>query len=149
MTGSPSPDAGADEIPFDDAVLRGAVKSAVFGTTEALPRVGRFSVLRKIGQGGMGVVYSAYDEQLDRRVAIKMVRADLTSSETTRTRVLREARAMARLSHPNVAQVYEVGALGNQLFVAMEYVDGSSLREWLLGAKHELDEILAVYIAAG
>ncbi|HEY8379419.1 MAG TPA: protein kinase, partial [Nannocystis sp.] len=91
--------------------------------------LGRYTLLRKLGEGGMGVVYSAFDEELDRRVAIKLLR---TREGKTRaeSRMLREAQAMARLSHPNVVQVYDVGLIGGQLFVAMEYVQGQSLRAW-------------------
>jgi WD40 repeat protein/tRNA A-37 threonylcarbamoyl transferase component Bud32 len=91
--------------------------------------IGRFVVLRRIGQGGMGVVYAAYDNELDRRLAIKLVHRARARGDH-QSRVRREAQAMARLSHPNVVQVYEVGEHEQQVFVAMEWVTGPTLAEW-------------------
>jgi len=93
-------------------------------------RVGRYVILSRIGQGGMGVVYSAYDEELDRRVAIKMHRIGRSSVALGRARIQREAKALARLSHPNVVHVYDVGMVAEGLFIAMEFVRGESLRSW-------------------
>src|SRR5688572_3541472 len=93
-------------------------------------RLGRFVVLRLLGMGGMGVVYSAYDELLARRVALKLVRTDRHGGDA-HIRVLREAQALARLSHPNVVQIYEVSASAGRVFIAMEYVEGPTLREWI------------------
>ncbi|MCB9754254.1 MAG: serine/threonine protein kinase [Myxococcales bacterium] len=100
---------------------------------ETLGRVGRFALLRQLGAGGMGVVYSAFDEVLERRVAIKLVRAD-RGGTSWQARILREAQALARLSHPNVVQVYDAGEHGGQIYVAMEYVKGETLSAWL--ARH-------------
>jgi len=74
-------------------------------------KIGRFVVLRKLGEGGMGIVYAGYDDELERKVAIKVLRADFARHQQSigQARLLREAQAMARLSHPNVAQIYEVG----------------------------------------
>ena len=89
-------------------------------------RIGRFHVLRAIGAGGMGVVYSAYDEELDRRVAIKLLHGGVQREQHSagQARLLREAQAMARVSHPNVAQVYDVGVVHGQVFIAMELIRG-------------------------
>jgi len=92
-------------------------------------KLGRHAVLGTLGQGGMGVVLRAYDRELDRQVALKVLHRELGEHHTTRLR--REAQAMAKLSHPNVVQVYEVGELDGQTFVAMELVKGKTLREWL------------------
>jgi WD40 repeat protein/predicted Ser/Thr protein kinase len=86
-------------------------------------------VLRRIGAGGMGVVYAAYDNELERRLAIKLVHRARARGDH-QARVRREAQAMARLSHPNVVQVYEVGEHEQQVFVAMEFVTGPTLAEW-------------------
>ncbi|MFV8755605.1 protein kinase domain-containing protein [Nannocystaceae bacterium ST9] len=94
-------------------------------------RIGRFAILRKLGQGGMGVVYAAFDEQLDRKVAIKLLRRELSDDERGRARMLREAQALARLSHPNVVQVHEVGCWRDHDYVAMEFVAGQTLDRWL------------------
>ena len=115
--------------------------------------VGRYFVLRKLGEGGMGQVYAAYDEELDRRVAIKLLHRKLGASESSRVRMLREARAMARLSHPNVVQVHDVGAVDGQVFVAMEFVRGETLHEWQQKRDPNRDEqrreLLDVYLDAG
>ena len=92
--------------------------------------LGRYVVLSLLGQGGMSVVYLAYDPQLDRRVALKLVRLEILGA-TGKQRLLREAQALARLSSPYVVPVYDVETVGDQLFVAMEYVEGQTLRQWL------------------
>jgi len=110
--------------------------------------IGRYVVLDLLGEGTMGQVYTGYDVDLDRKVAIKVIRADLVSTRA-QERTLREARALAQLSHPNVVQVYEVGVHGHQVFLAMEYVDGENLRQWLLQAERPWQETLARLIEAG
>jgi serine/threonine protein kinase len=112
-------------------------------------RIGRFAVLRTLGEGGMGVVYSAYDEDLDRRVAIKLLRPGRDNSPRNQARMQREARAMAKLSHPNVVQVYEVGRFEEQVFVAMEFVQGKTLGAWLKAQERSWPEILNVMVQAG
>jgi tetratricopeptide (TPR) repeat protein/predicted Ser/Thr protein kinase len=107
----------------------------------------RYVVLERIGEGGMGVVYSAYDHGLDRRIALKLVR-DPTSS-VRRQRLLREGQALAKLSHPNVVAVYDVGTFNDQVFVAMELVEGQTVRDWLDESPRSEREILAVFDSAG
>ena len=116
---------------------------------EASTTVGQFVVLRPIGRGSMGQVYAAYDERLDRRVALKLLKESSTSGPTAegRQRVLREAQAMARLSHPNVVQVFEVGEHEGQLFIAMEYVEGETLGDWQSGRPWR--QVLEAYLQAG
>jgi eukaryotic-like serine/threonine-protein kinase len=94
-------------------------------------QVGRYVVGERLGSGAMGVVHTAYDPELDRRVAIKVVRPDAAGDEQARARLLVEARAMARLSHPGVVPVHDVGTLGRAVFIAMELVDGQDARRWL------------------
>lgn len=112
-------------------------------------RIGRYWVTRRVGSGAMGVVYEAFDPQLERRVALKLLRADaLGRRRSVRDRLLREAQALAMVDHPNVVRVFDVGAVGNSLFVAMEFVAGSSGREWLrLRPNHP--KVLDVFFAAG
>ena len=105
--------------------------------------IGRFAVLRKVGEGGMGAVYAAFDERLARRVAIKLLHG------VDHARLLREAQALARLSHPHVVQVYEVGEASGRIFVAMEYVEGPTLAAWRAAAPRDAAAILAVYLQAG
>ena len=105
---------------------------------------GRFTILETIGAGGMGVVMAAYDPQLDRKVAIKVMRAHGKSQ-----RLLREARAMAQLSHPNVVTVYDAGTIEGRVYIAMEYIVGTTLRGWLAERRHAIDDILDVMMKAG
>ena len=122
--------------------------------------IGRYLVLRKLGQGGMGVVYSAYDPELDRKVAIKLLRPHHEGT-AGQARMRREAQAMAQVSHSHIVQVYEVGQdehLGSSgLFVAMEFVAGRSLSAWQTqqraGRQHlpatDLRALLRLYAQAG
>lgn len=108
-------------------------------------RLGRFHVVRRLGQGGMGVVYDAYDEVLDRRVALKL----LTGSAHQHAHLLREARALARLQHPNVVPIYEVGEHDGRPFIAMERIDGQPLSDWLASSQATPDETLRLLLPAG
>ncbi|MEM7156638.1 MAG: serine/threonine-protein kinase [Myxococcota bacterium] len=92
--------------------------------------VGRYVVLGQLGSGAMGVVFAAYDPDLDRRVAIKLLLPN-TRGEQAQTRLLREAQALARLVHPNVVTVHDVGTLGERVYVAMEFVEGQTMAEWM------------------
>ena len=97
--------------------------------------VGRYLIVEVLGAGAMGVVYRAYDPDLDRALAIKVVGSDArgsTSGAREQARLLREAQAMARVNHPNVIQVFDVGELATSVYVAMELVDGSTLKAWLV-----------------
>lgn len=107
---------------------------------DAAVRIGRYRVLDKLGKGAHGVVYSAYDPQLDRRVAIKL----LGRTEGAADRILQEARMLAQLSHPNIVSVFEVGAHEGDVFVAMEYVQGSTLGQWLSGEPRTPVQIVEV-----
>ncbi|MEM9456065.1 MAG: serine/threonine-protein kinase [Myxococcota bacterium] len=112
---------------------------------------GRYVVVRTLGQGGMGMVYLAYDPQLDRGVALKVLRPGARSvdRDAAQARLLREAQAMARLSHPNVLPVYDVGMVDAHVFVAMEYVDGQTLGQWRRAADRPWSEVLDVFMGAG
>jgi serine/threonine protein kinase len=115
-------------------------------------KVGRYDVLERVGAGGMGVVYRAYDPELHREVALKLLKASRSSGQAEakrRKRLLREARAMAQLSHPNVIPVYDVGEFGDGLYVAMEFVLGSNARQWLRAEKPPWRRTLGVFRAAG
>src|SRR5687767_7007048 len=89
--------------------------------------IGKYEVLRLLGSGGMGTVYEARDPVLERRVAVKVLAAELARQEELRERFLREAQAAGRLRHPNIVQVYDVGESNGRLFLAMEFVAGSDL----------------------
>ncbi len=128
----------------------------------ALPegtRVGRYLILKTIGGGGGGMVYAAYDPELDRRVAVKLLRAGESESSsavgskgrtTAQTRLLREAQAMAKLAHPNVTTVHDVGTFGDLVFIAMELVEAGTLRERLKGpSPPSRSEIMRLMLDAG
>src|SRR5215470_11479049 len=110
--------------------------------------LGRYRLERELGAGGMGVVHAAFDPDLERRIALKVLRS-ATATTQARDRLLREARAMARLSHPNVVTVYEVGTAGGRDFVAMELIHGESLAEWLRADRRRTAAILDAFLAAG
>ncbi|MBL8721871.1 MAG: tetratricopeptide repeat protein [Myxococcales bacterium] len=117
-------------------------------------RIGRYAIVERLGAGGMGVVYSARDVELGRLVALKLLAGRATAhqkgddgSERTvagQARLQREARMMARLGHPNVVAVFETGLAGEEVFVAMELVDGQNLRAWLEGGR-SVDATLGVF----
>jgi tetratricopeptide (TPR) repeat protein/predicted Ser/Thr protein kinase len=111
-------------------------------------RVGRFTIIEQLGAGGMGKVYAAYDPVLDRRIAIKFV-PWRRSDDQGRQRALIEAQAMARLTHPNVVRVYDVGELGRGVFIAMELVEGETLKTWRETNIRTWREILDVMLRAG
>ncbi len=118
------------------------------GILERGRTIDRFVVLGLVGRGGMGEVYAAYDPELDRKVAIKLLRAR-GDSEEGKARLLREAQATAKLQHPNVVVVYDVGTFGQSVFIAMEFIEGATAGSWLQAAPRARREIMDVYLAAG
>ncbi|WP_375743614.1 tetratricopeptide repeat protein [Corallococcus interemptor] len=114
-------------------------------------RVGRYVVLGLLGEGGMGRVHAAYDPELDRKVALKLLNPERLregSLTEARQRLEREARTMARLSHPHVAQLHDVGEYQGQLFLVMELVEGGTLRRWLLEKPRTRRETVARFVQA-
>ena len=120
------------------------------GPTEPSPgdSIGRFVVERRLGAGAMGVVLLAHDPDLERPVAIKLVRVGGAGTHG-RVRLLREAQSVAKIQHPNVIAVHEVGTHDEQVYVVMEYVDGGTLREWVEAQPRAWPEVLEVYRQAG
>ena len=115
-------------------------------------KVERYVVLRELGRGGMGAVYAAYDSELDRRVALKFLRNSATGADADdwRARLMREAKAMARLSHPNVVTLYDVGlSSAGRVFLAMEVVEGGTLGDWLKAKPRTWREVVALLCEAG
>jgi serine/threonine protein kinase/tetratricopeptide (TPR) repeat protein len=107
-------------------------------------QLGRYVVIDVLGRGGMGIVYKAFDPELDRAIALKLVAVgNELEPEAARQRLLREAKTLARLSHPNVVTVHDVGTIGDRVFVAMEYVTGVTLRAWLRMPR-TADEVIGV-----
>ncbi|MDB4966697.1 MAG: hypothetical protein JWN44_2386 [Myxococcales bacterium] len=115
-------------------------------TLERGAELGRYIVLGRLGGGGMGVVYSAYDPELDRKLAVKLLRPEVMADQS---RLRREAQAMARLQHPNVIAVYDVGLFYDRVFVAMELVDGTTLARWLEEGQRSWAEVVEVFRQAG
>jgi eukaryotic-like serine/threonine-protein kinase len=110
--------------------------------------IGRYIVIEKLGEGGMGLVLRAYDPKLGREVALKILKPGSVSEER-RARLVREAQAMAKLTHPNVVAVYDVEDSGEQVILAMEYVAGQTLGYWLREKKRKPTEIVGQFIEAG
>ncbi|MEM9463377.1 MAG: serine/threonine-protein kinase, partial [Myxococcota bacterium] len=137
------------QIQVDDPPELGrkfALKARLFGDPEPTRRIGRFVDLGLLGYGAMGMVRRAYDERLAREVAIKLVLCG--SQSRHHGRLLREAQALAQLSHPNVVQVYDVGEIDSKVFIAMELVAGETLKQWQREL-HTWRESLEAYLQAG
>jgi tetratricopeptide (TPR) repeat protein len=125
----------------------------------AMPRIqkmGRYHVLRLLGEGGMGCVYEAYDPELDRKLAIKVLNpgvrthGDETMIARTRARLIREAKSLAKLAHPNVVPIFDVGLIDDKsVFLAMEFVPGMTLGDWLLRHRPSWREALEIVLQAG
>jgi len=127
--------------------VSGAAPTLVRGVT-----VGRYVILDLVGRGGMGEVYAAYDPQLDRKIALKLLHqtpAPSAMQRVARDRLLREAKAIARLSHPNVVVVHDAGAIDERVFLAMEFVDGETLAAWLAAEPRSWRAIRDAFAAAG
>lgn len=159
----PPIDSGEQAVltPADSVLSRpgtSRITDEAFATAGALPRgtaIGRYLVVEPLGAGGLGDVYTAYDPELDRRVAVKVLRptAGVGSSQSGtlngRDRLIREAKAMARLAHPNVVAIHDVGRIGDEVFIAMERVEGKTLAGWLRERERTWKEVRDVFLAAG
>src|SRR5689334_21679470 len=126
------------------AVARTRIANKLFAKTEQV-HLGRYHLLEMVGAGGMGVVWGAWDPELERRVAIKLVKATM---QAARERIQLEGQALARLSHPNVVTVHDVGVVDEQVYIVMEWVRGQNLRAYCREPR-TLRDILAIYRAAG
>jgi tetratricopeptide (TPR) repeat protein len=143
-----TPDDAAD--PSTETLPEPAARQAVGSGRKRKQRapdvlLGRYEMIEQLGAGGMGVVYRARDRQLGRDVAIKLVLAGDDPNETLAARLLREAQALAQLSHPNVVAVYDVGRVEGGVFVAMELIAGTAGDEWLREQKRSWREVLRVF----
>ncbi len=131
-------------VPDHDVVTE---PRTVRGQLQPGATIGRYVVLELVGEGGMGVVYAAYDPELDRKVAIKLLGSGRGSAAAGR-RLLREAQAMARLTHPNVITVHDVGEHAGMVFVAMEFVHGQTWTQWQQACPRSLSETLQIALGA-
>jgi serine/threonine protein kinase len=112
--------------------------------------IGRYRVRERIGEGGMGLVYAAEDRQLGRLVAIKLLRSvEGASADIHRRRLLREAQALARVSHRNLVMVFDVGTHEGRVWIAMERVIGDTLEDWLAAQPRPWEDIVDVFMEAG
>ena len=111
-------------------------------TIAAGTKLGRYEIRSQLGAGGMGEVYLAQDTKLDRKVALKILPADLAANQDRMRRFVQEAKAAAALNHPNIAHIYEIGESDGTNFIAMEFVDGETLREKIHGGKSRLKSLL-------
>ena len=100
-------------------------------TTKMPKKIGQYELVSELGQGGMGRVFKAYERSLDRYVALKVLRSDLAEDEEYARRLIREAQANAKLEHQNVASIYSAGKDKGQLYIAMQYIDGMTLDEYI------------------
>lgn len=141
------PRSAAGDMDVDARRIQGSLRSRLFGVKAEPIRIGRFRLGKILGTGGMGVVHEAHDEKLDRKVALKLLHDDREEDE--QPRLLREAQALGKLSHPNVVQVYEVGTFEGRVWIAMEFLDGPSLGVWLAAEPRSWREVLDKYLEAG
>src|SRR5712692_6027753 len=111
-------------------------------TIAAGTKLGRYEIVSKIGAGGMGEVYLAQDTKLDRRVALKILPADVASSRDRMERFIREAKSAAALNHPHIAQIHEIGEHDGTHFIVMEFIDGVTLREKIHREQTELKKLM-------
>ncbi|WP_307734618.1 tetratricopeptide repeat protein [Pyxidicoccus parkwayensis] len=132
----------------DDSTVSKAEADVSTAPLERGATLSRYVVLERIGAGAMGVVYAAYDPELDRQVALKVLRPEGRQVEELRLRLVLEAQSLARLSHANVVSVFDVGTHGDCVFLAMELVDGVTLAEWLRTPR-SWQEVLRVFGEAG
>jgi len=144
---APTPNPGSNGSASPPAITRkpGRTFAAIARGTSI---GGRYIVLDELGRGGMAIVYRAYDPELDRLLALKLILHRDEEAQASE-RLLREAQALAQLSHPNVIAVYDVGTFGSSVFMAMELVEGPTLRSWLRQKPRPTDEIIDHFMAAG
>ncbi len=149
--GDPTREPTPQAIPDPITTLPDVAEPGVNASTPPGPgsAVGRYRLLHLVGRGGMGEVYAAHDPELDRKVAIKILRADTYADDVESARLLREAQSVAKLSHPNLVTVYDVGTAGGRLFLAMELIEGETLASWLDGKRRSRADIVRVFTMAG
>ncbi len=139
----------SDATTFAGGGARELAEVAAASSLRPGDEVGRYVLLRPLAHGGMGIVYLAFDPELDRNVALKLLLPRRLDRPDERDALVGEARALARLSHPNVIQVYDVGVWGEQVYVALEYLAGATLIEWRRVRPRAWSELLELLVAAG
>jgi len=132
-----------------DEVMLQRVLGGVLGAPMEPLKAGRYVLLEAVGRGGVGEVYAAYDPELDRRVAIKLVRSEVDAWGDLERRMQREAQAMAQVRHTNVVAIHDVGRFRDQVFIAMELLQGMTLSAWRRAQTRTWPEIRDVFVQAG
>jgi tetratricopeptide (TPR) repeat protein len=139
----------ADSPSFDDPGQRLDAPASEGGELSESGRLGRYVLIGRVGAGAMGTVYAAYDPKLERKVALKLLHPSPSEApEQLEARLVQEAQAMARLSHPNVVSVFDVGSWHGQVWLAMEFVEGQTLKQWMQTPR-SLEERLGALVDAG
>lgn len=138
----------AEEAGPGAEVMRSRIAERLFGEGATIVHVGRFELAEQLGAGGMGVVHRAFDPRLNRDIAVKILR-NQAATDSERQRLLHEAQALAQLNHPNVVSIFEIGEHQAHLFLAMEYVAGSSGRQWAQAKSQPWRAALGIYLQAG
>ncbi|MEM7152129.1 MAG: serine/threonine-protein kinase [Myxococcota bacterium] len=129
---------------------QGSLRAPLEPALEVGASIGRYVLIERVGRGGMGVVYSAYDPQLDRKVAVKLLAPTGGGTPTPAAEsLLSEAQALARVSHPNVVAIHDVGIERGRVFLAMDFVEGVTLAAWCSRGERSVREILDVFVQAG
>ncbi len=146
---STSDNPGSDVITVDSPASDCLSQRQRVGAAGHQARLGHFVVLYQLGAGGMGAVFAAFDTRLDRKVALKILHSHRTTRDHQHQRTLREAKALARVNHPRVVSVYDVGEAEGQVYLAMEFVDGMTLRKWQSQEPRSWREVLQIYLQAG
>jgi serine/threonine protein kinase len=144
-------DCGTPLKPSKDASVTKTIQKPAKGFKKDTVIAKKYKIIKKIGEGGMGVVYKVKDTRLDRTVSLKFLPPELTSDEEAKKRFIQEAKAAAALEHPNICTVYEVDEADGQTFIAMSYIEGQSLKDELKDGPLEIDEAkdIAIQIAEG
>lgn len=139
-----------DVLDLEGARIKARARALLFGGGGETLRVGRLEVLSRVGAGGMGEVYAAWDVELGRKVAVKLVRFDIDGEGgEASARIVREARLMAQLTHPNVVRIYDVGRVDGRVYIVMEFVEGMTLGAWLGRPPRPWREIVDCFLLAG
>jgi tetratricopeptide (TPR) repeat protein/predicted Ser/Thr protein kinase len=142
---------GGGRPSFDRVAMersRARTELALFGYAEPA-RIGRYQILEPIAGGGMGFVYAAYDPELDRRVALKVLHPERSHDQYAHERLSKDARALARLDHPNVVTVHDVLTSDDEVVIVMEFVAGETLTSWEAAAPRSWRDVVAAYLQAG
>ena len=147
--GEPVPLSGTEDTQHSiGETLAAPLEATTAADSDRGKTFGRYIIVERLGAGGMGEVYTAYDPELERKVALKVLHPRVRGSADAAPRLLREAQTLAKLSHPNVVPVYDVGTVGDDVYVAMEHIKGRDLREWCREAR-TMEEMLTACVDAG